>query len=100
MVACMTGNEVAVKTLVTQPEIDLECRDNEGEQKPGILTEIVLFIIFDCLKEELLTFMREKIRESICFWRTREETHQKFSNFVGLKLFSTKKLKLKSRAKA
>ena len=41
MVACMTGNEVAVKTLVTQPEIDLECRDNEGEQIPGILTEIV-----------------------------------------------------------
>ena len=33
MVACMTGNEVAVKTLVAQPEIDLECRDNEGEKK-------------------------------------------------------------------
>ena len=98
MVACMTGNEVAVKTLVAQPEIDLECRDNEGEQIPDILIRIVL--IFACLKEELLTFMREKIREFTCFWRTREETHQKFSNFVGLKLFSIKKLKLKSRAKA
>ena len=43
MVACMTGNEVAVKTLVAQPEIDLECRDNEGEQIPGILTEIGYF---------------------------------------------------------
>ena len=32
MVACMTGNEVAVKILVTQPEIDLETRDNEGER--------------------------------------------------------------------
>ena len=28
----MTGNEVAVKILVTQPEIDLETRDNEGER--------------------------------------------------------------------
>ena len=32
MVACMTGNEVAVKILVTQPVIDLETRDNEGER--------------------------------------------------------------------
>lgn len=35
MVACMTGNEVAVRTLVTQPEIDLETRDNEGEWGGG-----------------------------------------------------------------
>ena len=31
MVACITGNEAAVRSLCAQPEIDLYCRDNEGE---------------------------------------------------------------------
>ena len=30
MIACMTGNEVAVRRLVTQPEIDLYCQDDQG----------------------------------------------------------------------
>ena len=31
MVACITGNEAAVRSLCAQPEIDLYCRDNEGK---------------------------------------------------------------------
>ena len=30
MIACMTGNEAAVRSLVAQPEIDLDCRDDKG----------------------------------------------------------------------
>ena len=30
MVACITGNEAAVRSLCAQPEIDLYCKDNEG----------------------------------------------------------------------